>query len=88
WKPLADYITSGSLIVNLRCKRKQLNQPILRGSYSFSSTFLFPIKSIVEEQYLEQFEANAAKIVRMMQKLADGNKPVKLEIRATATATP
>ncbi|MDX2243682.1 MAG: hypothetical protein NW224_23625, partial [Leptolyngbyaceae cyanobacterium bins.302] len=48
WKPLADYITSGSLIVNLRCKRKQLNQPILRGSYSFSSTFLFPIKSKIK----------------------------------------
>lgn len=42
---------------------------------------------VVEEQYLERFEANAAKIVRMMQKLVDGNKPVKLEIRATATAS-
>jgi DNA polymerase III subunit gamma/tau len=40
---------------------------------------------VVEEQYLEQFEANAAKIARMMQKLIGGNKPVKLEIRATAT---
>jgi DNA polymerase-3 subunit gamma/tau len=40
----------------------------------------------VEEQYLEQFEANAAKLARMMQKLIGGNKPVKLEIRATATA--
>jgi hypothetical protein len=35
---------------------------------------------------LEQFEANAAKLARMMQKLIGGNKPVKLEIRATATA--
>lgn len=42
---------------------------------------------VVEEQYLEQFEANAAKIARMMQKLIGGNKPVKLEIRATTTAT-
>jgi DNA polymerase-3 subunit gamma/tau len=41
---------------------------------------------VVEEQYLEQFEANAAKIARMMQKLIGGNKPVKLEIRATTTA--
>ncbi|KAM3101046.1 DNA polymerase III subunit gamma/tau [Phormidesmis sp. 146-12] len=40
----------------------------------------------VEEQYLEQFEANAAKIARMMQKLIGGKKPVKLEIRATTTA--
>lgn len=42
---------------------------------------------VVEEKYLEQFEVNATKIARMMQKLANGNKSVKLEIRAIATAT-
>jgi hypothetical protein len=41
---------------------------------------------VVEEQYLERFEANALKIAHMVQKVGGGNKPVELEIRATATA--
>jgi DNA polymerase III subunit gamma/tau len=40
----------------------------------------------VEEQYLERFEANALKISHMVQKVVGGNKPVELELRATATA--
>lgn len=41
---------------------------------------------VVEEQYLERFEANALKIAHMVQKVGGGNKPVELEIRAIATA--
>lgn len=40
----------------------------------------------VEERYLEQFEANAPKIARMVQKIVGGTKPVTLELRVTAIA--